>query len=105
MMTLLFTVADAPTDLLSTILCIVVGLVVAAVCWLTSTVVCHGEALAGLAASNLAQDDAHKASCKACRDEMDRRMTDGRTDTDRRFDEVKDSLKSINEKLDKILAK
>ena len=97
--------ADAvPTDLLTTILSIVVGLVVAAVCWIASTVVRHGELLAGLSSQTIANNTSRDSACMAHKAELDRRMTDARTDNDRRFGELTDALKAIDAKLDRALA-
>ena len=75
---LLLALEQAPTDMLGCVLTVLCGLLIAAVCWLSNTVVSQGKQIAAL--------DQH------------------RLDSDRRFMDIKEALRLIQEKLDKILA-
>ena len=108
----LFTLTDTPQDLLGTILLVVVGLLVAAVGWITRSVIDNGKDIAALKV----MDTSHEQTCTKCRAEIDRRINeqhnivdqrilDVSTTTDRRFKEVTDTLKAINDKLDRVLEK
>ena len=94
---------SAPTDLLSTILCIVVGIVVAAVCWIASTVINHSTAIAAMQAVQQQQTTARDAACLAHKQEIDRRMVEQHSVVDQRFASLTEWLKKIEDKLDRAL--
>ena len=92
---------QAPTDLMGVILLIVVGVLVAAVCWISKTVVDNSSDIKVLQANKVSAE----ANCQKCRGEVDHRIDEIAKVTDRRFDELNEQLTRINEKLDRMLEK
>jgi hypothetical protein len=74
---LLAAVDQAPTDLLSCVLTILCGLLVAAVCWIAKAVIGHGQDIA--------------------------RLNERSTESDKKFEGVAERLDRIEGKLDKVL--
>jgi hypothetical protein len=71
--------------------------------WLISTVISQGKELAAQEAANQIQFKATANSCQECQKNFDRRICDGSKESDRRFAEITEWLKKIEEKLDKAL--
>ena len=92
-----------PTDLSSAVLYCLCTLLTIAVAWLCKTVIEQGKELIAVKATGEASSQAHEEACRTCKTELNRRIDEGKSETDRRFCEISETLKSINEKLDRAL--
>ena len=92
---------DANT--LMQILTAAVLILVPAVGWLVNQVIRQGQLIAAADAVNLSKAESFKASCIACQQNFDRRITDNRAEAERRFSELVETLNAMNSKLDTLI--
>lgn len=82
---------------------VVLALLIPICGWLINTVISQGKELAAFDAANQIQFKANENSCDECRKNFDRRISDGNKESERRFTELVEWLKKIEDKLDKVL--
>ena len=91
------------TSTIVQIMGVVLLILVPACGWLISTVISQGKELAGQEAANQVKFKGYENSCSECQKNFDRRINEGSAESNRRFSEVTEWLKKIEEKLDKVL--
>jgi len=93
------------TNTIVQILGILVLILVPACGWLISAVISQGKELSAQEASNVVKFKSCENSCQECQKNFDRRINDNNKESDRRFSELTEWLRSIDTKLDKVLQK